>query len=75
MVQEELASMMAAEEQRLGVGNKEFMQRHNEIIQMVEEASQKGANQMVCAALDVKCEDVLDYERMERYKKECENGQ
>lgn len=24
----------------------------------------------VCAALGVKCEDVLDYERMERYRKE-----
>lgn len=24
----------------------------------------------ICAALDVKCEDVLDYERMERYRKE-----
>lgn len=28
----------------------------------------------VCAALDVKCEDVLDYERMERYRKERENN-
>lgn len=31
----------------------------------------------VCAALGVKCEDVLDYERMERYRKEWqekENG-
>ena len=24
----------------------------------------------ICAALGVKCEDVLDYERMERYRKE-----
>lgn len=24
----------------------------------------------VCSALGVKCEDVLDYERMERYRKE-----
>lgn len=24
----------------------------------------------VCAALGVKCEDVIDYERMERYRKE-----
>ena len=29
----------------------------------------------VCAALGVKCEDVLDYERMERHRKECKNGQ
>lgn len=27
----------------------------------------------VCTALGVKCEDVLDYERMERYRKEREN--
>lgn len=25
----------------------------------------------VCAALGVKCEDVLDYERMKQYRKEC----
>ena len=29
----------------------------------------------VCAALGVRCEDVLDYERMDRYRKEQkENG-
>lgn len=28
----------------------------------------------VCAALGVKCEDVLDYERMERYRKERKNN-
>lgn len=27
----------------------------------------------VCAVLGVKCEDVLDYGRMERYRKEREN--
>ena len=119
MTKKELDAMVAAEEKRLGVGSKEFIQRHNEIMQMVEEASQKGVNQMVCAdvmkmltvmcnsrmtprqiaekagvstsavyrvrkgylvkmeimgkvcaALGVKCEDVLDYERMERYRKE-----
>lgn len=29
----------------------------------------------VCAALGVKCEDVLDYERMEKHRKEYKNGQ
>ena len=28
----------------------------------------------VCAALGVKCEDVLDYGRMERYRKERADG-
>ena len=31
--QEELGAMVSAEEKRLGVGSKEFMQRHNEIMQ------------------------------------------
>lgn len=30
--QEELTAMMAAEEKRLGVGSREFMQCHNEIM-------------------------------------------
>ena len=29
----------------------------------------------VCAALGVKCEDVLDYERMERYRKEQQKNE
>ena len=29
--QEELTAMMAVEERRLGVGSKEFMQRHNDV--------------------------------------------
>lgn len=123
---EELYRIAAEDEKCLGVGSEEFLQRHNEIMQLIEEVgvTQKGVNQMVCAdvmkmltimcnscktpgqiaeeagvstnavyrvrkgymvkmeimgkicdALGVKCEDVLDYERMEKYRKERENGQ
>lgn len=41
--QEEIAAMMAAEEKRLGVGSKEFMQRHNEIMELIDKAGEKGA--------------------------------
>ena len=41
MAQEELAALVEAEEQRLGVGSKEFMDRHNEIMQLIERC-QKG---------------------------------
>lgn len=34
--QEELAAMTAEEEKRLGVGTKEFMQRHNEIMALCD---------------------------------------
>ena len=34
---EELAAMVAAEEKRLGVNSPEFMERHNEIMKMVDE--------------------------------------
>lgn len=40
--QEELDAMVEAEEKRLGVGSKEFMQRHNEIMRMIDEARQNG---------------------------------
>lgn len=40
---EELAAMMAEEEKRLGVGSKKFMQRHNEIIELIDKARGKGA--------------------------------
>lgn len=55
--QEELAAMMAAEEKRLGVGSKEFMQRHNEIMELIDKARGKGA------AADGKA----DYECQRRY--------
>lgn len=41
--QEELGAMVSAEEKRLEVGSKEFMQRHNEIMQRIERAREKGA--------------------------------
>ncbi len=40
--QEELAAMMTVEEKCLGVGSKEFMQHHNEIMYMIDEARQNG---------------------------------
>lgn len=33
---------MAEEEKRLGVGSKEFMQRHNEIMELIDKARGKG---------------------------------
>jgi len=41
---EELAAMMAEEEKRLGVGSREFMQRHNEIMELIDKARGKGAS-------------------------------
>lgn len=41
---EELAAMMAEEEKRLGVGSKVFMQRHNEIMELIDKAKGKGAS-------------------------------
>lgn len=35
---EELTAMMAAEEKRLGVDSKEFIQRHNEIMALCDAA-------------------------------------
>lgn len=55
--QEELDAMVEAEEKRLGVGNKEFMQRHNEIMELIDRARGKGA------AADGK----TDYECQGRY--------
>ena len=40
---EELDAMVAEEEKRLGVGSKESLQRHNEIMQRIERARGKGA--------------------------------
>lgn len=42
MTEEELDAMVAEEEKRLGVGSKEFLQRHNEIMRMIDEARQNG---------------------------------
>lgn len=55
--QEELAAMVIAEEKRLGVGSKEFMQRHNEIMELIDKARGKGAS----------ADGKADYERPGRY--------
>lgn len=39
---EELDQIAAADEARLGVGSKEFMQRHNEIMELIDRARGKG---------------------------------
>ncbi len=39
---EELDRIAAADEARLGVGSKEFMQRHNEIMELIDRARGKG---------------------------------
>lgn len=41
--QEEFDAMVAAEEKRLGVGSKEFMQCHNEIMELIDKTRGKGA--------------------------------
>jgi len=41
--QEELDAMVEAEEKRLGVGSKEFIQHHNEIMELIDRARGKGA--------------------------------
>ena len=42
MTKEELDAMVAAEEKCLGVGSKEFLQRHNEIMELIDRARGKG---------------------------------
>lgn len=39
---EELDKIAAADEARLGVGSKEFIQRHNEIMELIDRAQEKG---------------------------------
>lgn len=39
----ELDQLAATDEKRLGVGSKEFMQRHNEIMELIERTRGKGA--------------------------------
>ena len=41
--QEELDRIVAEDEAHLGVGSKEFMQGHNEIMGLIERARAKGA--------------------------------
>lgn len=41
-LQEELAAMMAAEEKRLGVNSEEFVKRHNEIMEQIDDLMKGG---------------------------------
>lgn len=42
--QEELNAMVEAEEKRLGVGSEEFLRRHHEIMEMIDNAQKKGVS-------------------------------
>ena len=42
---EDMAALIAAEEKRLGVNSPEFMERHNEIMSLIEQAQNKGSCQ------------------------------
>ncbi len=46
---EELDRIAAADEARLGVGSKEFIQRHNEIMGIIDRAQEKGGKANVKA--------------------------
>lgn len=48
--QEELEAMVAEEEKRLGVGSREFMERHNEIMTMIEQIRNNMKNAPVSTA-------------------------
>lgn len=39
---EELDQIAAADEARLGVNSREFIQRHNEIMELIDKAQEKG---------------------------------
>lgn len=39
---EELDQIAAADEARLGVNSREFIQRHNEIMELINKAQEKG---------------------------------
>ena len=39
---EDMMELVEAEEKRLGVGSEEFLQRHEEIMELIDKAMQKG---------------------------------
>lgn len=39
---EDMMELVEAEEKRLGVGSEEFLQRHKEIMELIDKAMQKG---------------------------------
>lgn len=41
---EDMAEMMAAEEKRLGVGSREFLERHREIMELADRLRQEIKN-------------------------------
>lgn len=51
-LKEELAVMIAAEEKRLGVGSKEFMERHREIMEQIDSLMEKGEGKRDKAVYD-----------------------
>lgn len=46
---EELDQIAAADEVRLGVNSREFIQRHNEIMELIDRAQEKGGKANVKA--------------------------
>ena len=40
---EELDRIAAEDEKRLSIGSKEFLQHHNEIMELIDKAQEKGA--------------------------------
>ena len=65
MTEEELDAMVEAEEKRLGVGSKEFIQRHNEIMELIDRARGKGA------AADGKADYECPELQTEGFRKTC----
>lgn len=55
MAKEELDAMVAEEEKRLGIGSEEFMKRHNEIMEEVDQIKEREEEKrkMVAAKVDV----------------------
>lgn len=51
---EELDQIAAEDEKCLGVGSEEFLQRHNEIMELIDKAEKKGAKVNVKA--DYECQ-------------------
>ncbi len=54
MTKEELDALVAEEERRLGIGSEEFMKRHNEIMEEVDQIKEREeeSRRMVAARVD-----------------------
>ncbi len=55
MTEEELDAMVEAEEKRLGVGSKEFIQRHNEIMELIDRDRARGKGAAADGKTDYEC--------------------